>query len=168
MLHEESGNISCFQSSLFTYQVFYKLVYQQITNYKLIPIDNVRMISYDMIRRKKYNTAVSVPRSVCSCIELSCAVKKCAYRPVPSWKQKCTVPCRQKKKKYRPFPSWKKLCTVPSRREKLYAPSRPVERKKIPSRPVVIILFPVPSRRDNFYLPSRPVVTIFIYRPVPS
>ena len=80
LLHEESGIISYFQSSLY--------LYIQITNYKFTPIDNARMISYDMIRRvtltQTCTTAALVPRAVCSCIALSCAVKEYAYRPVPS------------------------------------------------------------------------------------
>ena len=67
-----------------------------------------------------------------------------------------------------PVPSLNKKCTA-----------RAVEKKKVPSLPVVeeIIYRPVPSskkihtvpsRRDIFHLPSRRVVTIFTYRPVPS
>ena len=102
-------------------------------------------------------------------IALSCAMKNYAYRPVRSWKQKCTARAVEKKSSTSHLPSWKKLCTVRSRREKLWAPSRPAEQKYI-YRPVPSwqFLFTVPSRRDNFYLPSRPVMTIFIYRPVPS
>ena len=74
-------------------------------------------------------------------------------------------------------------CTVPSRRENKNVPSRAVEKKKYrlfpsskkkktPCRPVLkIILYEVRtilSRRAKNYIPSRPVVTIFIYRSVPS
>ena len=126
------------------------------------------------------NTAALVPRAaVCSCIALSCAaVKKCSYRPVPSWKPKCTVPCRPKSKS-----------TVPSRRGRNYIPSRPVVKMYAPSRPVEqknvyrpvpswYFFFTVQSRRYNCYIPSRPVVTLFFtvpsrreidtHRPVPS
>ena len=62
------------------------------------------------------------------------------YRPVP-WKGKGIIPSRRDKKK-----------NVQSRREKLYAPSRLVEKNKNTVR----------SIRDNFYLPSLPVVAVFI------
>ena len=99
----------------------------------------------DMIRRTTRKTGALVPRAVCSCIALSCAMRM--YRPVPSWKQKCTVRCRRKEKS-----------TVPSRREK----------KKHRAVPSWKNIYTIPSRRANKYIPSRPVVTIFIYRPVPS
>ena len=96
---------------------------------------------------------------------LLCSEKVCVpSRPVVETKKYRPVP--PKKWKYRPFPSWKNLCTVQSRREKLYALSRPVEKKKKKSRPVLIIfiyrpvqsLYTVPSRREAFYSPSRPVM----------
>ena len=108
-------------------------------------------------------------------IALSCAMKNYAYRPVRSWKQKCTARAVEKKSSTSHLPSWKKLCTVRSRREKLWAPSRPAEQKYI-YRPVPSwqFLFTVPSRRDNFYLivPSRHEtkrkVIVLLYRPLPS
>ena len=134
-----------------------------MTNYELIPIDKVPMISY-MIRRITLtcNTAALVPRAVCSCscIALSCVVKKYVYRPVPSWRQKSTVPCRRGKKS-----------TVPSRRGRNYLPSRPVVKnythrpvpssKKIPFRPVT-------KQQYHCTVPSRPFEEIHTHRPVPS
>ena len=153
MLHEESGIISCFQSSLY--------LYMKIIIHYLVPIDNVRMISM-MIRYVRRitltcNTAALVPRAVCSSCAVLCNSEKICVPSRSGVKTKMYRPCRRKKK-YRPFLSWKKSYTVPSRREKLYALSRPVEQK----------VYTVPSRRDNIYLPSCPIVTIFTYRAVPS
>ena len=124
------------------------------------------MISYDdMIRRITLtcSTAALVPRVVCSCIALSCAAKKYVYRPVPSWKQKCTVPCRREKK-----------TTVPSGRGRNYIPSRPVVKNYI-HRPVPSSknMYTVPSRHEtkrSLYctVPSRPVEKIHTHRSVPS
>ena len=77
------------------------------------------MISYDMIRRvtltQTCTTAALVPRAVCSCIALSCVVKK--LRTAPYRRENKNVPSRAVKEKivpslpvveeiiYRPVPS---------------------------------------------------------------
>ena len=137
--------------------------------------DIVWYIQYDVWR----NTAALVPRAV-SCIALSCAVKIYAYRPVPSKKQKCTVPCRRKKKVpslpvvkkviYRPVQWGRIIHTVPSRRWQFnYIQSRPVAIIFI-YRPVQLwqVLFTVPSRRWHFFLPSRLVMKQKGHFTVPS
>ena len=104
------------------------------------------------------------------CIALSCAVKKYAYRPVPSWKK--NVPSRVVEKNvvsslpvveeiiYRPVPSSKKLCAVLSHREKKYKPFRSV---------VTIFIFrPVPSWQFLLTVQSRHETKASLYCTVPS
>ena len=56
MLHEESGIIfiSCFHSSLYLYLV-YRTTSTDSKKYKIVPIDNVRMISYHDMTYTTYN-----------------------------------------------------------------------------------------------------------------
>ena len=112
-------------------------------------------------------------------------VEEIIHRPVPLWKNVCTVPSRRAKKDVPSRPVVTILFTVPSRSENFYLPSRPVVKcftyRPVPSwqilftvpshhetKRVIVLYRPVPSKKFTPTVPSRPIQATIIFIVLPS